>query len=156
MFFSANDLLDAVSKLLQKGTLADFWKEICDASNQSAYWEIVGRLTARGFSKTQIDEWDRGQEFQRSIGLFWALNHPAAIGPADEYGRENLKYFDRRDELSGNASAGIEAVNITIDGEFQSPENPQGQLVAGPMDTSDDLFVPIDPRDKRIGQPTRT
>jgi len=156
MFFTADDLQEAVSKLLQKGVLAEFWKPICDASNQSAYWEIVGRLSARGYSRTQIDAWDRGQEFQRSIGLFWALNHPAAIAPADEYGRDNLKYFDRRDELSGNASAGIEAVQVTIDGEFQSPENPQGQMIAGPMDTSDDLFIPIDPADRRIGHPSRT
>ena len=157
MFLTDVQLNAAVASTLQKASvpLTGFWDEIITAANLSAYWEIVGQLSARGFTKAQIDAWDRGPEFQRALGVFWALNHQAAQAATDEYSRVNLKEFDRRMELSGNPSKGITAVVVTASGVFQRPETTVGQATTGPLDTTTDHFVPFDPCDPRMGTPTR-
>lgn len=154
MFIVDATLKTALQNTLQKSTLPAFWDEIVTSANSSAYWDIVGRLVARGFTKAQVDSWDRGAEFQRSIGLFWCLNHPAAIGSDNSYSRQNVEAFDRRLELSGDPAQGIQAVAVTSGGVLLQPEGTAGQPTVGPFDTSTDLFLTADPEDSRIGRPS--
>jgi hypothetical protein len=158
MFTQSSDVQTAIENTLHKnpGELdLSVWNPVVAAANSFAYWEIVSRLMARGFSKGVIDQWDRGFEFQRSLALFWALDHASSIGVVDEFSRDNLKEFDRRDELSGEPRKNIEAVFFTIGGKAFDPDLDYGQAIAGKMSTATDFFGGLDPDDSRIGQPMR-
>src|ERR1700690_3472674 len=108
MFITDADLLSALASELHRAGIAldgsdleAFWTPIVSRSNTAAYWEIIHALMGRGFDKeTQIDLWDRGAEFQTAIGIWWCLEHGAAID-SDSYRAEALNELklDRRKEL---------------------------------------------------------
>jgi hypothetical protein len=76
--------------------LADFWTNIISDSLNSAYLDIVSALMARGYTKAQVDAWDRGSEFETDIGLYWCLVKGAGL---HGYDSTYIKLLDRRKEL---------------------------------------------------------
>ncbi len=62
----------------------------------ASYQEIFGQLLARGFTPAQITAWDRGEEFERSIALYFVFSTPQAAGVFD---KEAMSVWDRRKEL---------------------------------------------------------
>lgn len=121
------DLLDALAQVLQRGdraNLASFWAGRVKAANAAAVQEIAGRLTARGYSAAQVQGWDRGAEYQRHIGLYFALldgGVNVSLLP------EQVRLYDRRKEL--------ETVAVLVNGVAVSPAGgggaAGGQGVAG-------------------------
>lgn len=129
-------------------TLAGHWDTILGRSHTSAYWDIVNALLKRGYSKTQIDQWDRGAEFEKDLACFWSLARAAGQNP-DAFNEAYLaegKLLDRRAELA--------EVVFTIGGVIVDPAGSYGQVTTGPYDTTEDLFV-LDPDDARRGEVTR-
>lgn len=122
------------------------WLTIVEQANGSAYQDILGALLQRGLSLTQIDTWHRGIEFQRDLGLFWALVRGAGLhGFDDTY----IKPLDRRKELETVAL--IDAVGAPL----VPPDPPlEGQVARGVMSSETDLFR-LDPCDPRRGRVTR-
>lgn len=155
MFIDDTALTTALRDTLQLDsakTLTAYWSTIITASNLAAYWEIVSALMERGYTKAVIDTWDRGAEFQRSLGLYWCLEHGAAMD-SESVKNVDVEKFDRRLELCGDAEKKIKPVAVTVAGVLKDPTTTYGQMVSGKFDTTDDLFV-VDPDDSRRGVPT--
>jgi hypothetical protein len=76
------------------------WQTIIEDSNESAYQEILGRLSDRGFTMAQIESWSRRQEFNIDIGLFWALTKGGGLHAYDD---RFIVKLDRREELDSVA-----------------------------------------------------
>lgn len=135
-------------KIKASVTLAEHWQTIVVRAHTSGYWDIVNALLKRGYSKAQIDQWDRGEEFEKDLACFWSLARAAGQNP-DAFNGEYLaqgKLLDRRPELA--------EVVFTIGGVLVHPDGTYGQVTTGPFDTGEDSFVP-DLDDPRRGEVTR-
>ena len=148
MFINDTDLTVAVQNTIQKNDLDSWWEPIITAANSMAYNTIIDRLVQRGFSLNQINAWDRGAEFQRALGIFYALNHPAALQNTVDYSRKNLDAFDRREELTGNSNKKIPPVMLVIAGVLQEPTTKYGQVTGGLGE-----FQPLSPKFMLFGDP---
>ena len=151
-FIPDSDLLQRVANVLQVGdpaNLPGFWQDLVSNANAAAYQDIYTRLIARGFTIAQVAGWDRAVEFQRDIGLYWALLRGGAVGQyPDAY-----KGLDRRRELE-NVMVTINGVLQTAGGPPTPTEQPFTPIGFGQQDGSQSLFS-LDPNDSRIGQITR-
>ncbi|MDE2097714.1 MAG: hypothetical protein KGL39_10735 [Patescibacteria group bacterium] len=139
------DMLKVPRDSLGSGDSA-YVQDILHDANVSAYQEIQGRLLRRGITQAQLDSWDRGAEFQKSIGLYWTLINAAGLSQAIE--PAVIKALDRRSELS--------VVELYSGGVPLVPPTPpaEGLVTTGVMDTSTDMFV-SNPYDLRRGLVTR-
>ena len=147
-FITNNQLLQAIAdrlKLASTSELPAYWSStIGPDANTAAYQEIVGQLLARGYSKSQVDAWDRGAEFQKSIGLFFALSN---AGVYAGYDPETIENLDRREEL--------ERVIVTVSGEWVKPTGDKPGLIttAGPS-AEGGIFNFPDPNGEELGRYT--
>lgn len=130
-FNTTSQLKARVAAQLKKASteLADYWDTIVEDALNAAYNEIVTVLSSRGYSSAQIADWDRGGEFEKDIGLFWALTKGAGLTGEDD---RWINKLDRRKEL--------ETVSVTIDGEVVDPAT-AGDIGTGSMDTSWQTFT---------------
>jgi hypothetical protein len=126
-WLSDADLLQAVADVLQVkdvAALAEFWDRRVADANRAAVQDIAGRLAARGYSPAQVQGWDRGREYNRHLGLYFALLDG---GAAYSLLPEQVKLYDRRKEL--------DAVAVTVAGAVAQPAGgggaAGGQGVAG-------------------------
>ena len=133
--------------------LRQHWDSIISAAIDFGYGEIVSAFGQRGYTPAQVAAWDRGLEFHRDIAAWYALQRMKVLSP-DSYNGDTLKTLDRRLDLRGDKSKDWPAVVLTIGGVPQNPGGTWGQPSTGPLDTSQDMFVP-DTDDSRIGTPTR-
>jgi len=137
----------AVAALLKIGgaALPDYWDAIIPSAHTAAYQDVLGRLLIRGFTKAQVDSWDRGAEFELDIACYWAL---ARGGAYSDYGNETLRALDRREEL--------DTVLVFAGGIWIKPTGDQPGLItsAGPS-AEGGLFNFPDPEDPRLGKITR-
>lgn len=125
-FLSDAQLTAALHDCLQiKGDnpTAKFWATIITAANNEAYYIILDALLQRGWSKTDIDQWDRGFEFQRDIGVWKCLTQGSAMAPT-LYSGTALAQLDRREELK--------RVAVTINGVWKDATEIYGQPQTGP------------------------
>jgi hypothetical protein len=76
--------------------LGGYWDRLCQEAHLSAYRDVRGALLMRGFAPGQIDQWDRGAEFERDLGLYWALVRGSNVHSFDQTAIDRL---DRRKEL---------------------------------------------------------
>lgn len=147
-FVTDGQLLAMVADRLKvrPADLPAYWADsITPQANESAYQEVLGRLLDRGFTKTQIDQWDRGAEFQQAIGLYLALVNGGAYAG---YDAGVLQMLDRRKELK--------EVLVFISGEWVKPVGDRPGLVttAGP-NTAGGTFNWPDPDGPGVGDYTR-
>lgn len=103
------------------------WDRQCEEAMRSAYLDIRGALIQRGFTAAQISLWERGAEFQRDIGLYWALVRSGSTVPMDD---RILERLDRRKELM--------TVVVEIDsGEPQVPAYSPPRVQVGVIGNTD-------------------
>lgn len=116
------------------GTFPPASDETVTAARVFAYGEIYGRLAKQGYSKAQVDAWDRLPEFGRDLGL-WKISKERVVFPQGNYPPEDhVIHWDRRAEL--------DEILLTIDGEIVEPEGATGAgIVSGRMTTDGDTFV---------------
>lgn len=136
------ELKTALAPILRKASAAEInplWGNIVPDANVAAYNEIIGRLTDRGFTVAQIDSWARNDEFNRDIGLFWALVKGAGL---DGYDDKWIERLDRREEL--------DTVAVVIDDELVDPGDTSGSIGQGNLDTSGDIYS-LDPEASDLG-----
>lgn len=129
MFLTDSDFRQSVADTLKMNVsaLSAYWDRLAVEAHTTAYKDIRGALLARGFSAAQIDAWDRGQEFERDLGLYWALVRGAGL---HQYQREFVDALDRREELK--------AVHVeTIAGAPQDPSGSPAKISSGRFDTTD-------------------
>lgn len=115
-FNTAAVIKQRLADTLQKDvdTLEDWWEGIVTQARTFAYQEVVGRLMSRGYSRTQVDDWDRGAEFEGDLALWYCL---VRGGAANAYDPRFIDMLDRRKELA--------AVAVFASGEHASPRDPQ-------------------------------
>lgn len=77
----------------------------------AAYQEIVGTLLERGFTKEQIDQWDRGPEFELDLTAMWVLTKGGAL---EAFSDLYLARLDRRKELK--------TVQVFVNGQWIRPD----------------------------------
>lgn len=158
-FVTDNDLTTVVVAALKKSladltTLANgdasYWPTLISDANLAAYNEIVGRLVARGYLKTQIDTWDRGVEVQKKIGLYWSLVEGGALDGFDDKWTDKLeRYFLGPDNV-------LDTCVLTANGIVLDPAGSPGTIGTGALNTDQDMFVmPTSETDGRIGQETK-
>lgn len=148
-FVTDLELSGAVADRLKLGGISSLQpyltNTIIPQANQSAYQEILGSLLARGFTKSEVDAWDRGEEFQLAIGLFFALMNS---GSYQGYDQETLQCLDRRKELK--------SVLVFVDGAWVKPTGDKPGLItsSGPS-AEGGIFNWPDPGSAGLGGYTR-
>lgn len=122
------DVADAL-KLASVNDLPAYWSGVVSRTHRAAYQEIVGALVMRGFTKTQVDAWDRGEEFERQIALYFCFTSPQGAGQFD---LNAVKVWDRREELK--------SVQVYDLGVAVSPTQEPGTVGVGDVAESAGLF----------------
>jgi hypothetical protein len=112
-----------------EASLPDYWDVIIADANESAYGSIISHFLNRGFTQSQIDAWDQGEEYQRDIGLFWCL---VKGGGLHNYDPTFVKLLDRRNELK--------EIQLETLGTPQEQEGVPDVISAGPLDTECDKY----------------
>lgn len=146
---TAAELLTALSDRLKSTSaieLPAYWAgTIVPQAVTAGYQDVLGALLARGFSKAQVDAWDRLGEFHLSQALYWALVNGGAT--LDQAHPDALKALDRREDLK--------SVLVFANGVWVQPPagNPGLVVTAGP-DASGGVFSWPDPDDSNLGRPT--
>jgi len=133
MFLSDSEFTTHVAASLKVASsdLASYWSEIAGKAHQSAYYDIRGALINRGFSAAQVDAWERGAEFERDIGLWWAIIRGGRPAHIDD---QMMEALDRRMELK------TVAVEVSS-GAAQEPGGNQSNIVSGTLDTTTDRWT---------------
>lgn len=135
--------------------LRQHWDSIIAQALLESYGEILSAFAERGFLQAQVDAWDRGIEFQKSLGAWFALRRMQIL-QGDAYSDKALTILDRRIDLRGDKTKDWTAVALTINGVAQYPNGTYGLPAVGPIDTTNDMFVmPTKQQDSRIGCTTR-
>lgn len=144
-FISDAEALDHLQSALHQpdGPTAAYWQRLAPKASSAAYWGIVSAFVKRGYTKAQVDVWDRGAEFQYDLMTFWAIVKGGVVTPSD-YRTELLKYLDRRAEL--------ETVPLTEDGVELDPADSSSAFGSGAFATTDDIFVHPDPDSSELGE----
>lgn len=118
------DLADTLK--IDVADLGAYWDRLCKQSHESAYLDIRGALLARSFTVGQIDSWGRGAEFERDIGLYWALVRGARV---HNIGGDEIERLDRRAELL--------TVMVELDsGAVQEPAGEPARISYGVLSTT--------------------
>ncbi len=154
-YLSDSDALDIIAGLLksagQTELLADapYWESLVSRCNNSAYQEVLGQLLMRGFTKAQVDAWDRRIEFQRDLMIFWSLPDGAAL---ESFSDLFLRSKDRRKDLT--------SVQVFANGAYVNPQaggSAPGVCSFGPSSGAGtgQVFNWPDPNDPNLDQPTR-
>lgn len=126
-FISDESLRSHYAARFHKYGTTGAWSRLASEANSWAYREIVSALTARGYSISQVESWDAGAVYQKSLGLYYMLLIP---GPDQEpLAPDVLKTFDRREELK--------TVLVTISDVVKNPTELPGQPSTGDMAMED-------------------
>ena len=144
-FKTDQDIRNRLAGLLkqEQDQVPGYWDPIVSDSNAAGYNEIVTKLVARGYSKAQVDAWDRGAEFEIDIALFWCLVKGAGLHGYDD---KFINKLDRRAEL--------DEVDVLIDGKLVDPAGVAGdQWGWGLQETSNERFS-FDADDANLDTPT--
>ena len=135
-FIPDSTLQTAVAAAISKTWATDlalttYWPTIVTNANLQAYGDIVSRLAMRGYDPVlQIPFWDRGIEFNTSLGVFWALTNASQLNALD---RKAIDVLDRRGELDLGFDAKRPPLLITVNGMPIFPTNPIVMGI-GPME----------------------
>lgn len=157
MFATDAAVKDYTRALLAKDTsvtLKDYWDAIISNMHSASYQFILSWWGQKGYSKEQISTWDFGSQFEVRLAGYLTLARLSALYP-DSYSQQALALLDPRKELAGDKQLDIPPAMLIVDGEAVSPEGTRGGISFGEIDTSQDLFVPFDADDPRLGQVTR-
>ena len=123
----------------QEANLGAHWTEIITRSHAEAYEEIVNKLTARGFTLSQITSWDGGAQCERLHSLYYCFLY----GASAVAGILNAKDFNQGPKLDKMGA-------LVISGVWTKPGNTTdepGMVSGGAFDTSGDRFKPFDDDD---------
>lgn len=146
-FITTTNLRDRLASFLRVSTSSTTidssspWNQFVTDSVDYAYQQIVTALRKRGYTKTQIDSWVQGAEYNMDIASYWLLVKGAGLHAYDD---KFISRLDRRLEL--------ETV-ILYDSNYTLISPSAGRINTGPMSTSTDHFV-LDDEDTRIGEPS--
>lgn len=133
-YVTDDDVKETLAAMLKRAAVAsteDYWLGLVPQCNVAGYNEVRGALLNRGFTLAQIDAWDRREEFNRDLALWWVgVKGEAYFSDAE---KQMLAKLDRRQEL--------ETVAVVADGALQSPDSTSGGYGYGTLDTTDDTFT---------------
>jgi len=96
-------------------------------ANQAAFDEILAKLRGRGYSREDIDQWDRREEFNLDLGTYWLLRSAANLEADDTWPEK----FNRRAELDD--------LILTIDGEPVELVSGESNIAHGRLDDFENL-----------------
>lgn len=122
----------AALKLTTVDDLPAWWDDVISRCHLSAYQEIVGQLLARGFTKAQVDAWDRGAEYERHLSLYFAFTSPQGAGAFDIAA---VKLWDRREDL--------QTAMVYASGAWTNPAESPGTIGSGRVREDVGVFNPI-------------
>jgi hypothetical protein len=123
---------DALEDALGETTLATRHERVVTRANVQAYNLIRRRLAARGFSPSQMDDWDDASEFNVQIGKLFALRSAAMAGGNYDLNALQMEWEYYLKELDDGV--------FLIDGEPQIPEGDAPTVARGDMRHTDAVF----------------
>lgn len=128
---TTDDILADVAAALKYDptALPEFWSELAERGHSSAQGVIKSTLLARGFTLDQVNNWDRLEEFERDLSLFWTLSRGGAYGAVSP---EFLKTLDRREELK--------TVLVAVSGVWIQPGEQPGTCGHGTPTATGGIF----------------
>lgn len=109
---------------------AEQWIDIVADANVEAYNAIRTALVARGYDAETADLWDRREEFNRKLGLCFALRDGALTREYDSKALDRLC----------NCEEALETVPILINGVEAEVESGEGSIGYGDMSRDDDVM----------------
>lgn len=123
---------------MKEGDMPSYYETHIPAALNAAYYEVLGKLLARGFTQANILAFDRGAEFEKDIALFWCLVRSGAYAGFDG---ATLQALDRRKEL--------ETVLVFVSGVWIQPASGEAGTVttAGPSVGNTGVFAYDDSED---------
>lgn len=156
---TSDEIKDYVGAALKRAglELKPEWDIPVERARKRAYWTIIDSFIKRGYSKAQIDQWDRGEEFQADLATYFSLLWMGVLNP-DATSQNILKEVDRRPELVQDEDMNdITLAILTIGGELVTGDVDYGQVRHGALDTSSDYFgrMPGSEEDSRVGDVMR-
>jgi hypothetical protein len=119
---------DVLLKHVDASALPDGADVSAADANQKACDEIHAKLQGRGYTKEQIDAWDRRREFNLDIAIYWCLNDYRGTEESDGW----IRPYDRRKEL--------ETVAVLIGRRRVAPGDPTQEVGYGPTRNPNDIF----------------
>lgn len=115
------------------GNLQSQWDEIVTRANVQAYNLIRRTWAARGYTESQVDDWDDGEEFNLNLAVIFAMRNGAM---ANSYDQQAI------DKLWDYYLAQFKETVFLVDGEQVDPEAARGRISFGDLSESRDTFTP--------------
>lgn len=120
MWMTDDDLGDRVARFLHREdhvdlySTDDLWQGIVHDANLRAFQFLQTLVLSKGFSEAQLEGWDRGLDFQRRLGTYYALKEGAIL--TDNFDYKNLEAMNCEKEAD-------KAINtaILVGGVFEAP-----------------------------------
>jgi len=114
MFLTDAQILQSIADCLQlaggTAALPPYWTNIVARQHIFAYQTIVAAMVNRGFTLTQIQQWDMGPYYEQQLSEYFVFTDSASTHRLDT---EILKLRDIREDLK--------TVVFTIGGGFVQP-----------------------------------
>lgn len=107
-WFTAQDLLAAISDVMSSQVLAAKWAGIASRCADKAYADISNILEGRGYTSAQLDAWDDRVVYSRDQALFWAH----VEGTIFTQNPDVATKLDRRKELAESFGLRINGVVV--------------------------------------------
>lgn len=136
---TVDDVLQAVADDLHKGDKAQLrtrWTAIATRAVERAHSDLIGILTAKGYTIAQLEGWDDRARYARDQALFWAYVEGAALdNPSD---RDYNKLDNRQALIKGDISILING-GVVLPGLSDAAIG--GSVLTGVLNTSSNLNV---------------
>lgn len=126
-YISTATLKTALAQILQKADESKLAVGVQTLQNavDFAYNEIIDRMTRRGFTKGQVDQWDRRVEFNTQIALW----HCFAAGGVPANGDDKwVKNYDVRKDLD---TVGLYVGGVKVWPGAATNDDPGGSVGGG-------------------------
>jgi len=105
--------------LKSSATLPTYWDTLVSIANTAAYNTILEKLLGRGYEQSDIDAWDRRQEFNYDLAMCRLLRHAASGNTPENWQQQ----FCRAGEL--------DTIDLLVDGEIVDPVADEGEIGYG-------------------------
>lgn len=108
------------------------WDTLARNGNNAAYGMIRRALVARGYSATQIDQWDDREEFNLNLAICYAIRHGATTRNYDQ---------QAIDKICQQYTEELKTVSLLVSGELVTPSGAVGSVSRGTLSTDNDTFT---------------
>lgn len=112
-------------------TSSPHFDQLVTEANEQAYQTILTVLLGAGYEKATIDTWDRREEFNRRLGVCFALREGALLNEGQLAALEHVCKCEEE----------LKTITVTVNGEIVEPDGGNPVVGTGDMANANDVFV---------------